>query len=491
MENLAKKFPEITSENLLTQLQGKIQGTDIWSVEFLFNRKYAESRNEILPEGYCPFFFRSYLSLLLREGMTSERRDQIFSDEYDLGNRKTLPSEKCCLEALATSLSEKYLVGSASEFFETVNYRIVQFTGKTIAEHLKINESSTIKVVKTLKLALLKNDRILQWIEPPERTNKFSFEMRTSCPYEKNKEQVWEIADLETILSSELIEERFTQIRMTFFLIERLLDATVHRVDEIFCAAKSSNQLSEMMHAYGVMLTLVDEFIVTHNPKDLPLDEELFIYLQRLPFSHYAIGFEQLMNDWMPKRTVTPVFKEVRDFARSVFFQSSKLVNAYDPLLSFNELSKFTRIHGDEIRGIVEKAMGIELNKKRFKRLQTPVQNLLHIFYYFRVTGYSPFDLEAKQISPRFLFAAYCCVLYVLESGIKVKAYWPGQSAQGGSIFTSIKSRHDAMRHEIDNVPEEHRIVWSNMFEWFDSALNNQIELKELRKRRFNHFPTV
>ena len=199
-------------------------GVDPMSPEFLFDKKYAQLRNSgrFYPGTYGS---RSLLSFMLREGMTQDRREKLFPGDFDLGNMRPVPKERCSYEKLADQIhGEGRNSKSADDAFHTIKKHICLITGKKMQEHFKNSASKTLKVVKTLDLLTRNGEhRLMQLLALPKPDKKFSLSFRDAYPFEKNQEQVWLLADLKAYLSVELTEQRFEEIHLLFSNLHELL----------------------------------------------------------------------------------------------------------------------------------------------------------------------------------------------------------------------------------------------------------------------------
>lgn len=466
---------------VIFDLQKASKGIDLFSKEYLFDKKHAQHRSDVVMLG-GPFGHRSRLSMLLREGMTEERRKEIFNSDYDLGNMKPVLPELCTYEKLADELYRDDPDSiSANNAFQTIKEKIHSITGRSMEAHRKVNDSTALKVIRTLHLLMRDGQSsLMQLLLPPAPDEKFSMSFRDSYPYEKNQKQVWLIADLKAYLSVELSDERFEEIGLAFSSLHELMNDIIWDVEKILVGAYRSRYAS-MMSAYSALTKVVEGFQIQYEPKDVPLDEELFIHLHRLEFVHFATGYEQLISKAIPQCSITPVFEELRALTKMAFPTLWIKMKEYDPLISIRDVPEFVHRWQNEIASIMEKAMGVHMTLTELDRIKMDAQNLLRNFYSFQVNGVGTLQEETKLVSPWYVVAAFCCVWYSLKFATNFKPFWLGQPAQGGSINSSNKVSLLDIDFAIDSVPEEHRHIWVNRLEWFADALRGQTELKEQR----------
>ncbi len=458
----------------------ELRDIDLFSKDFFFDQKYAKYRSQVVILGGLTEH-KSILSFLIREGMTSEYREKIFSGVYDLGNMRTIPIEKCTYELLANELFvDEKDAPEANDAFETIQKSVYQITGRKIHEYSKINKSTTLKVVKTLSVLLRERQQsLMQLFNPPSPQKKFSLSFRDAYPYEKNQEQVWLIADIKSYLSAEIGQKRIEEICKIFYSLHDLINEIVVDIETILIDAYS-NKYNSMIAAYREMIEVVRNFPVHHKPVDLPLDEELFIQLNKLEFVHFVVGHDQLVSEANPNCQIKEVFSELSALTKKAF-PYVKDVKEHHPLLSISQVPKFILDWHAEITEIIKKAINVNLALSEIKRINADVQNLLRNYYFFRFESASVLQ-DQELVSPWRVVAAMCCVVYTHNTSSNFKAYWLGQRAQGGSVKASNKESFLEIKGTIDTIPEEHRHIWMCRLDWIADALRGQ---HVLRKEQF------
>ena len=467
-------------EFLIAELQKNEVDLDLWSTEYLFHSKHAEHRSTIEAMG-GPEMRRSRLSLLLREGMTKERREKVFPGPYDLGNLRDIPAESATYEKLASHLSENGWSGTDStDMFDTIQGGIHRITGKKMPGHFSVNKSIALKVIKTLHMMTrTRNPRLMTLLNLPEPGKKFSLSFRDAYPYEKNQDQVWLIADLKAYLSVELDEDRIAKIGDTFSLLHEQMDNTLINIERILIELGDLSY-GTVVAAYGALTTAVNEYPLEQVEKvDIPLDQALFIHLHVLDYAHFAVAYPQLIKAAVPDYAVTNVAGELLALTKTVFSSLSLPAKEYAPLIPLWDMSVFALRWRDEIVPIMSKAMGMNFGDERYEKMAEDAKRLLMIYYFFRDLTGPASATDQKSTSILHVVAALCCVWYTSKFGTISKPYWPGQQSQGGSINSSNKLPELKNDSFIDEVPEEHRHIWANRLEWFANALRGQSELTE------------
>jgi len=467
-------------ESFISDLQKSNANIDLWSKEYLFDKKYAEHRNKFEmyggPEGH-----RSRLSLLLREGLTSERRALVFNGDYDLGNGRAISPELCTYEELTNHLYGKGRNGiAANDAYETIQDGTYRITGKKMKEHFQINSSTALKVIKTLwVMSSQRQARLMQLLIIPALDEQFSLSLREAYPYHKSQDHVWLIADLKAYLSVELNEDRIFKISATFsHLLERTntLDQKIGgELTELY------KTVDHLINAYLRLIDIAEEFSFQNKLENIPLDEEYFIHLHVLEFAHFAIGFPQLARESIPEFSINEVFSEMRALAKNVFSASRELES--DLLISLQDVPDFSIEWQDEIIEIMSKAMGERIDSRDYKKCIADTVHLLTHFYLFQEGQFIKVVTEEKMTCIWHVISALCCVWHAKQFPANLKPYWLGQPSQGGSINATMKASIFDNLGDIDNVPEEHRHFLSNRLGWFAGSLCGYGDLVAVRMK--------
>jgi len=485
----------------ICDLQKEKQGIDLFSKEYLFDVKHAEDRSKVFFYGGSTMH-RSRLSVLLREAMTKEQRERLFPGNYDLGSMRYLKPELCKLDSIRAKNSslleeltqelwqEKKLDNNGPidrSGLKKIKASIAELTGRKMEQHYARNKSTALKVVKLLYR--LSKDRwsgsgnpdkpkrpqllaILRW---PEGKKDYSLSFRDAYPYKENTDQVWLIADLKTYLSVELDEKTHEKIGALNFFLHECLKKTEHNVEKVLSRMSYQDQVMTYKHlAIEVNLLTVDPQLA-----DIPLDEELYFYLNALEFAHFAEGYPDLLEKAKSDCSVLPVFPDIDRLAKDV--TQSECVGMHDPVFSPDEFPDFIQDCTELLCLIVGKAGGKEIAPSELKKSTKYALNLLCTHAMFRKQWQNG-DMKAPLFSTLECVAAICCVLdeetKKESERTKHMPYWKGQAAQGDSILTALKTTPVVQNIFKDPVPEEHRHIWANRLEWFIAALQDHVELK-------------
>lgn len=513
------------SEMMLRELEKELPGVDLFSREFLFDKKYALSRSKVLIFG-SPAGSRSRLSFLLRDAMTDERRDALFPGHYDLGNLRSLPPEFCTFDhstttgmvSLAGELSaELEDVGQlgADDSLDANNFKklkkdLATLTSRSMEQHCTVNKSTVLKVMKLLyrlgrdrwssDLDPMKNNRgksqliaFLQWPQD-DGSDHYSLSLRDIFPYRssvpksdyKASEELSALfADLKSYLSIELDGHTYVSISEVLQTLHWHLNNIERNIEKLLVDTGRSGYW-EAVKTYDYLAGQIDLAPRLNAPTtDIALDEDLFLYLHTLEFAHFAQAYPMLLDKAEPACVIVPVAPVIDVLAKDSTGNES--LGMYDPFITDDEFALFVSDWEELLCSIVGKALQEEITKSSLQRAVLPALHLAQTYSLFRKpqsTESDPFTFSLLE-----LVAALCCVRN--EQSKKAsdrtvhKPYWKGQQAQGGSILSSLKTspwgNHPGS--SFDPVPEEHRLIWTSRFEWFLDALQGHTELTVQRFR--------
>lgn len=513
------------TEMMLRELEKELPGIDLFSREFLFDKKYALSRSKVLIFG-SPAGSRSRLSFLLRDAMTDERRETLFPGHYDLGNLRSRPPEFCTFDhstttgvaslagELSAELENTGQLGSDESLdansFKKLKKDLATLTGRSMEQHCAVNKSTALKVTKLLyrlgrdrwssdpepmkdKKGKFQLFAFLRWPQDGE-SDPYSLSLRDMFPYRssvpksdsKASEELSALfSDLKSYLSIELDDNTYVAISEVPQALHWHINNIERNIEKLLTDTGRSGYW-DAVKTYGYLADRIDLAPRFDVPiAEIALDEDLFLYLHTLEFAHFAEAYPKLLEKAEPTCVLVPVTSVIDMLVKEI--TSDETLGMYDPFITDDEFHVFVSDWEELLCAIVGKALQEEITKTSLKRTIEPALHLAQTYALFRKPPSKendPFTFSLLE-----LVAALCCVRN--EQSKKAsdrtvhKPYWKGQQAQGGSILNSLRTSpwdsHPA--DSFDPIPEEHRLIWTNRFEWFLDALQEHTELTVQRFR--------
>lgn len=512
-------------EAALRKLEKELPGIDLFSKEFLFDKKYALSRSKVLIFG-SPSGPQTRLSYLLRDAIPEARRKELFPGDYDLGNLRSLLPEFCVIDysdsknktSLADELSndlenksqlgEKYPLEASN--FKKLKKDIAALTGRSMEQHYANNKSTALKVMKLLyrlnrdrwssepKSSKAENGKsqliaLLKWPESDGK-NPYSLSLRAIFPYRssspapkfKASEELSALfSDLKSYLSAELTEQTYVAISEVLEALHWHLNNIERNIEKLLV---DTGQIGyqEAVRTYKYLANQIDRELVSFDipQAEIALDEELFLYLHTLEFAHFVEAYPRLLDKAEPTCALMPVGPVIDMLAKEI---TNDALGMYDPFITDDEFSEFISDWQELLCVIVGRTLHEKISTAALKKTIEPALHLAQTYALFRKppsTENDPFTFSLLE-----LVAALCSVRYEQakkeSERTKHKPYWKGQQTQGGSILTALRTSpwdsHPA--DSYDPIPEEHRLIWTSRFEWFLNALQGHTELTVQRFR--------
>jgi len=505
----------------IRHLQQELPGIDLFSREFLFDRKHAQARSQLLIIA-GPYGLRTRLSFLLREALPDGYREKIFPGDYDLGNQFSLLPRFCAIDdrqggeraSLAEELSQDLWREGKSESLSEENFKklkrdLTALTGRSMQQHYACNKSTALKVMKLLYR--FGRDRwssesgeagkgeaksqlfdLLKWPEGEGR-HRFSLSFRGTYPYQSaspkspfkaSDDQSVLIADLKAYLSIELDDKTYEDISAVPAMLQWHINNIVHNVEKLLVDTGRKSYL-DAVKLYDYLAEKVGLLKFKILVAEIGLDEELFLYLHTLEFAHFMEAYPKLLEKAEPTRALLPVFPAIEMLAKDSTGDAA--IGMHDPIIADDRFFDFIRDWMGVLVLIVGKALGEKTTHTELEKAVEPAYRLATTYALFRKRPNGD-DLD-DCFSALELIASLCCVrdeqAKKENERTRHKPYWKGQQAQGGSILTSLKAvpQDDDKFLFDDPVPEEHRLIWTSRFEWFLDALQGHTELTVQRFR--------
>ncbi len=423
----------------IEDLRKQLQGIEPLSQEFLFDPLYANLRS------YRPLIgtsatWRTLLSFLLHEQMDFTRRIQIFPGKFDLGNQCLVPAKECTYAKLLEDLTP---IPVTEKPLKPVRDGIEALTGRRLSEYMKIDPTTTLKVIKTVYSFCQRRQRftIFSTFAAPER-RKSGMEFRSVHLNEKTQELGALIADLREYLGAELEVERLNEIRDTFESLQSEFEKSKSQIADVLRVQQSSKTLtrSEFRDQLARYIRHY-EFDLTPAPK-LRLDETLYVYITSLECRHFFQQQIKLIGSALLNKTsVVSIAGELHAFSQSAHPVPARLA------------STFYTYHASDVRALVEAALQTRVSETAFERYAGYVDSLLSRVLIFEHVA--PYALGVPDATPCLIIAGYCAIHIEYLNRSSHTPYWHGRPAIGDSLFKSLE-----LPFNDQTVYEEHTQIW-------------------------------
>lgn len=457
MTQESKQFEQFLS--LLEERTGK----QVSLSDAVFHRSFAKYRHQPYPEGEG----RTWLSVLLREGMTDDIRDQLYLSRFDLGSTQIDCSQKGTLNELIADINgprRKKLKGDklgekSKRDLGTVLKGIQKLTGRNIAIKATEQPLTNLRVTKLLYRLKARKSHIFNFIGPPRKPKHHTLEFKDAYPDTRNEAGTLLFSDLLSYISVEISDGRLARINRTLLsLPETLLEiekqnATISRTlslrfpDDRQAKASAFRSLAESINAY----------VPHHERSTNPLDETVYTYLRALRFIHFAGGYEQAIKKSAIPRKVTTVESELELLCFGISKVVGRPIFGNSPITSVNQFSELVKAQASQFIALIEKATGIAVERRHLPMITERARRILHLHYHIHL---GEKDGDAVWLSVLDCAAALCTVHQEQSAKTKHQPYWHGQPTQATNVLLQLQmnrriedlSTDDYVPHGINQI---------------------------------------
>ena len=409
----------------------------------IFHRKLAKYRHQPYPEDDS----RTWISVLLREGMTDDIRHQLYPSRFDLGNALTACGQTATSEELLDDINgprrkklkgEKLGERSKRDLLGTVLKGIKKITGRSIANTTTEQPLTDLRVIKLLHRVKARKSHIFSFIAPPSKPEHHTLEFKDAYPGPRNEADTLLFTDLLSYISVEIRDERLTRINRTLLsLPETLLriekeNTTISRSlslmfpDDRHAKASAFRSLTESINAYAPH----------HECSTNPLDECVYTYLRTLRFVHFAGGYEQAIKKSVIPRKVTRVDFDLELLCFNIGKRIGHPIFSNTLVTSVNQFYEFVKEFASVFIALIEKATGIPVERRHLQTISERAKRILHLYYHIHL---GEKNCDAIWLSALDCTAALCTVHQEQFAKTKHEAYWHGQPTQAKNVLLQLK----------------------------------------------------
>ncbi|MGS1120360.1 hypothetical protein [Rhodanobacter sp. UC4436_H3] len=409
----------------------------------IFHRKLAKYRHHPYPEDES----RTWLSVLLREGMTDDIRHQLYPRRFDLGNTQTDFGPTATPQELLDDINgprrkklkgEKLGERNKRDLLGTVLKGIKKITGRSIANTPAEQPLTDLRVIKLLHRVKARKSHIFSFIALPSRPEHHTLEFKDAYPGPRNEADTLLFSDLLSYISVEIGEERLARIDRTLpSLPEALLriekgSTTISRTlslmypDDRRAKARAFRSLTESINAYAPH----------HECSTNSLDECIYTYLRALRFVHFAGGYEQAIKKSALPRKITRVDFELELLCFNIGKSVGRPIFWFMLVTSVNNFPDFVKEHVSEFVALIEKATGMAVERRHLRTISERAKRILHLYYHIHL---GEKNCDAVWLSVLDCAAALCTVHQEQTARTEYEPYWHGQPTQAKNILLQLK----------------------------------------------------
>lgn len=454
-------------------------GHDVRPRDAVFGRNFAKYRHQPYPDSEADawkadFMVRSWINVILREGLSDGLRLHLFPNHFDLGNILAFQGLTATLSDLLEELNEypekirgTSASGITTEHLETCLKGIKHITGldlqgKNVEYHI-----SVLKVVRLFyKLTKHRKSHLFGLIEPPYVSFKPTMEFKDASPDPFNEEDSLLVADLISYLSLEIPEERLKHIHVQLLTSSKLLECIVNENEEIVAPirARHSDNDKSMTHYYLSVAERIKNFraenTITFNR---PLDEIIYTYLRTLRFQHFVGEYEQIVIKSSVKIEMSESVEKINLLCKKIGAINEQYIDPYTEIISINTFQDFVKNNDKGIRKTIKSITGLSIRREHLDGDTRPeekyiieiVSHAKKILTLYLWHSFKSKNLDEPLLSVSDCIAALSAVRYQQSSKTNHAPYWFGQDEPRDGILRFF-AREKGIKElqETDYIPQ-------------------------------------
>ncbi|MFO1348764.1 MAG: hypothetical protein U1F12_09325 [Pseudomonadales bacterium] len=476
-------------DSFLIFLKKETGEKEISYVNAVFHRKFAKYRHRPYPDAEkdtwkSQYMIRTWINVILHEGMTDELRLTLFPSLFDLGNSSTGVPHEARLADLTGEMGFDiggYFFRKYPKDLQTVLTGITNTTGYDFSDRSIYYPMTSLKVVSLLhKMMKLRKSHLFSLIEPPHTSKRPTLDFRDTTPDPLNENDTLVIADLISYLSIEIPKEKLKAIHIQLLTPSKLLECIALENMEITDPIRTyyRNDTDKISLAYTKLAEDIEKFELKQPIKrQIPLDELLYTYLRTLEFQHFTGEIALITEKIKAAEKPNDITTELTKLCNEIGEELDNPISINTAIISIEDLQLFSDIHSKKLRSIIRKATGIYVRKDAIetKSSENSPDNIIDhskkILYLFCIHKYGEVDQDKKIISVVDIISAMCTVLYQQKKNkISHSPYVIGQKTPGDNTLRYFSKGKDLKSLiETDTIPHS---------------------INQVMYRRFNHIYT-
>lgn len=458
----------------------RFAGAEPYSWKFFFDERYAELRNTLIPfDGSV----QTVLSVLISQ-LTKEQRLGIFPMPLDLGN--DLRDEIRYSESdLIRDLSAEFLADDRnplkpSTVFTYIDPWLKSVTGASCREHISSSPLKALKVIKLLYRTMKRRrSSILRLLRAPGGKVSPSLELRDRFPLSGNETQVWLLADLVSYLGMEMEPVRARRIKAAF-------DAVIPRIAGAANYIGRHVTMNEVADAREDVATKMVNSLLAHmrvkgdvgDLQAVPLDEQIYFYLQSLSFLNYVGEHLQIVELTTPTEQLHAIPLHIEKLRDAVARGGGSNYSGGPVAPSTDSAAVYARWKAD-LLPLISHAVGRSMTDEQFEQLIPPAQELLYRYHMFKWPGTDP---AAYPLGIFEFLTAACAIWHEMNSKTSYRPYWFGQKCQGNRLLPTLDTLiSQRLSNGSETIPEALNQIWVGRYRWVADSVKGEANHNRLR----------
>lgn len=454
-------------------------GSDVSPIDAVFHRKYARYRQMPYPdaaedEWRSDFMYRSWINVVLQDGMTDELRKELYPGRFDLGNTQSDNDTHADFSELLREINgtrkegrgenvggkEKKDLGTVLKGIQTIARRYIGHGTEEISV-------ADLKVVKLFyRMTKERASHLFGLIaHPGVEGNGATVEFRDSYLDRQieeptsNDDRIEEnellVADLIAYLSVEIPEVTLKAIHALLLTHSKVLECIVIENDEILhpIRAACTSTHSDPANIYFFLAQLIQLYPnVEPSTRKNPLSESLYTYLRSLHFQHFVGGYADIVEKAIISEEVKPIHAEIERFCEELAEANMFPVDLNTPITSIEEFPALVKRQSTRFRSLIKSATGLTTRDDALDDICSHASKILNAYMWVQFTEK---DLHKECISVADCLAALITVRHQQSVKTNYKPRWFGLKGVGDSPLKYFdRERSVSDLQATDYIPE-------------------------------------
>ncbi|WP_287596814.1 hypothetical protein [Thermomonas sp.] len=454
-------------------------GVSTTPADAVFHRKYAKFRHLPYPDSTeesrrTDYMQRTWINVLLHEGMTDELRKELYPNQFDLGNTHSDSGSHADFSELLLEINGARKEGRGENVgrkqlkdFETVLKGIVAITGINLGGSTRKKTIDDLKVVKLLyRVSKERASHLFGLIAcPGYMGDNATLEFRDSYLDRQierptaNEERIEAnellVADLTSYLSVEIPSSTIERVNALLLTHSKLLECIAIENDEILEPIRAACALghTDPSGAYLFLAQLIQIYPdVTQSTQQNPLSEALYTYLRSLHFQHFVGGYSSIVGKAIISEDIKPILSEVEQFCEELSEANTVRIGLNTPVTSIEAFPNLVKRQSSRFRALIKSATGLAT---RHDGLDDICSHASKILSAYMLVQFAEKDPSKKCISIADCIASLIAVRHQQSVKTDYKPRWFGLKDVGDSPLRYFdRERGVRELQATDYIPE-------------------------------------
>ena len=451
-------------------------GSGASPIDAVFHRNYAKYRQMPYPDAdedkwRSDLMHRTWINVLLHDGMTDELRKEIYPGRFDLGNTQSDNDTRVDFRELLREINGPKkqkrganVGGIGKKDLGTVLRGIEVLLGTRMGDSAEMLTVADLKVIKLLyRLTKERSSHLFGLIGPPIENASVEFgdayrdhQIEEPTPNDTRiEENELLVADLIAYLSVEIPETILKAVHVQLLNYSKLLECIVIENDEILhpIRAACASRHADPAGAYFLLAKLIQVYPnVMLSTRPNSLSQSLYTYMRSLHFQHFVGGYADIVEKAMIADGIKPIGSEGEQFCKELAAANMVPVGLNTPITSIQEFPALVKRQSTRFKSLIKSATGLTTRDEALDDICSHASKILNAYMWVQ---FQEKDLRRECISVADCLASLITVRHQQSVKTNYKPRWFGLKDVGDSPLRYFdRERSVSDLQATDYIPE-------------------------------------